>query len=234
MKTALLVCDHVLSQFQEEHGAYPEMFDKLFPDLDLVPYFVCDGNFPDVHDFDAFIISGSKYSVYDDIQWILDLKVFTVTIFNSNKKLLGVCFGHQMIAEALGGKVEKAANGFLIGLHIFELLQKEPWMNPYQSPYTMLMLCQDQVAQLPPGSRVLSKAEGCSVAMFSIEDRILGIQGHPEFTKEYNRTVFESRIEKIGQDKIDQAIESLELATDSSLLRKYLTGFLASPNPLPK
>jgi len=226
MKTALLVCDHVLPQFQKGHGAYPEMFANLFPELDLVSRFVCDGDFPDVEDFDAYIISGSRYSVYDDKPWIKELKHFTQDLYNSKKKVLGVCFGHQMIAEALGGKVLKGRNGFMIGVHEFEYLKKELWMEPFQANYNMLMLCQDQVRQLPSNAQVLSKSSDCPVAMFSVGDYFLGVQGHPEFTREYNRVVIESRTEQIGQKKINFAIQSFKKEPDTELLRDYLMGFL--------
>jgi len=226
MKTALLVCDHVLPQFHKEHGGYPEMFGNLFPNLDLVSCFVCDGDFPNIEEFNAYVISGSKYSVYDNIEWIQELKVFTRSAYDIGKTVLGVCFGHQMIAEALGGKVEKGSNGFMIGVHEFELLENEPWMGPYKSPYNMLMLCQDQITKLPPNSKVLSKSRDCPVAMFTLGDHFLGIQGHPEFTKEYNKAVFESRSEEIGMHKIEKAIHSFVKEPDTTLLQRYLIGFL--------
>ena len=90
----------------------------------------------------------------------------------------------------------------------------------------MLMLCQDQVTKLPSNSKILSKSRDCLIAMFALGDRFLGIQGHPEFTKEYNRAVFESRSEIISRHKIDKAIESFVNEPDTSLLQRYLTGFL--------
>lgn len=227
-KTALLVCDHVQPQFRIEHGAYPEMFKNLFPELQFESFFVCDDYFPHIDDFETFIISGSKLSVYDDIKWIQDLVDYTKLAFDKKKKILGVCFGHQLIAEALGGKVEKAKEGYLIGVHEFELIVKEQWMEPYQSPINILMLCQDQVTKLPPNSIILARSIDCPVSMFKMDDRILGIQGHPEFTKEYNKAVFESRIGKIGQDKVDQANASFVNEVDTRLMQRYLTKFLLS------
>ncbi len=88
------------------------------------------------------------------------------------------------------------------------------------------MLCQDQISTVPLGSRILSKADDCPIGMFAMGEHILCLQGHPEFTKEYNRAVFESRVEKIGQNKIDQAIASFVHDPDFKLMQQYLSNFL--------
>lgn len=226
MKVALLVCDHVAAQFVDKHGDYPHMFDQLLPELKLEPWFVCDGQFPVVADYDAFVCTGSKASVYDDIPWIHQLKAFTKEVYDSGKKFVGVCFGHQMMGEALGGKVERAAVGYLIGVHKFNLLEKPVWMGEAPDSYHILMLCQDQVVKLPPNSAVLASSPECPVGMFTVGETFLGIQGHPEFTPDYNRDVFESRVERIGKDKVERAVESLKTAPDREELRRWILGFL--------
>jgi len=227
MKVALLVCDHVAAQFVEKHGDYPSMFDQLLPELKLEPWFVCDSQFPLIGDYDAFVCTGSKLSVYDDERWILQLKAFVKDIYASGKKFVGVCFGHQMIGEALGGKVEKAALGYLIGTHTFTISQTTPWMRPSSHSYRILMLCQDQVVKLPPGARVLAASADCPVGMYTVSDTFLGIQGHPEFMAGYNRNVFESRVERIGKEKVEAAVKSLNQGPDRELLRGWILGFLA-------
>lgn len=225
MKAALLVCDHVAEAFAGEHGNYPYMFRQFLPDLRLDTWFVCDGVFPSVSDYDAFVCTGSKFSVYDDLPWVRLLKSFTAEVFQAKKKFVGVCFGHQLIAEGLGGKVEKAASGYQIGLHQFTVLESAGWMKPEADSYKLLMLCQDQVIKLPPDSQVVATSPDCPVGMFTTGDHFLGIQGHPEFTKAYNKAVFESRRSKMGEEKLAEAIESLAGEPDRELLSGWITRF---------
>ncbi len=228
MKVALLVCDHVTEKLEAKHGDYPAMFATFLPDLKMESFFVCDGHFPSTYNYDAFICTGSKRSVYEETSWILELIEFTQKVAQTSKKFFGSCFGHQMIAQALGGKVERSEHGYLIGVHSFEMDTSFPWYGPISNSYNILMLCQDQVVKLPPESKVWSKAANCPIGMISVRDQFLGIQGHPEFTKEYNRDVYQSRPEKISAEKREAANESLDEHLDTQLFREIVMGFLSS------
>src|SRR5215217_7450772 len=112
MKVGLLECDHVREELLHIAGDYRQMFPALFsqvaPDWEFRFYGVCNGHFPEsAGECDLYICTGSKFSVYDEEDWILRLKDFVKEIYESGKKYAGICFGHQMLAEALGGKVEK-------------------------------------------------------------------------------------------------------------------------------
>lgn len=120
MRIGLLVCDYI----QEDFSGYPELFENLLPEHELVSYYVCDGVFPkSAHEHEAWIVTGSKHSVYDDIEWINKLKTFVRDIAKADKFCIGVCFGHQMLGEAMGGKVLKSPLGWCVGVHQFEILR---------------------------------------------------------------------------------------------------------------
>jgi len=228
MKIALLCCDHVPEDLQPVHGTYPQMFERFFQ-LPMDAWYVCDDNFPALKDYDAFICTGSRFSVYDDIPWIKQLQEFTRLVYHAEKKYIGVCYGHQMIAQALGGEVKRSEHGYLIGIHTFEVIQISDWMEPVVTFYNSLMLCQDQVMQLPEDGQILAASPQCRVGMYSVGKHFLGIQGHPEFTNAYNRDLFERRLNIGDNEKKSVALKSFEeKKTDSLLLAGYLRNFLHS------
>lgn len=231
MKIGLLECDHIREELRHIAGDYRQMFPALFlqvaPNWKFTFYDVCNGHFPEfVDECDVYICSGSKNSVYDDEQWINDLKDFVRTIYNSDKIFVGVCFGHQMLGEALGGKVQKSEAGWCIGVHSFELIKTEEWMYPAQSTFNLLMMCQDQVLQLPPDSTLLARTADCPNGMFRVGNKMLGIQAHPEFSKEYDQALMELRIERIGEEKVRSGIKSLELPTHELIIAEWIRKFV--------
>jgi GMP synthase-like glutamine amidotransferase len=230
MKVGLLECDHVREELLPVAGDYRQMFPALFtkvaPDWEFVFYDVCNGIFPEsAEECDLYICTGSKFSVYDQEEWIFRLKDFVNEIYLAGKKYAGICFGHQMLAEALGGKVEKGKPGWCVGVHQFELTKTAEWMKPGQSSFNLLMMCQDQVVRMPANSVVLAETADCPVGMFQVGENMLGIQAHPEFPKAYNRALMELRVERIGQEKVDAGIASLVISTDELLIAVWIKNF---------
>lgn len=227
MKIGLLECDHVAEPLRQIAGDYRDMFRVIFPGIELEIYDVCNGQFPaSAAACEAYVCTGSRFSVYDPGAWIAELKSLVQGIYRGGQKFVGVCFGHQMLGEALGGKVEKAASGWNVGVHRFDILRQEAWMDPFQTPLQLLMSCQDQVIQLPENSTVLAAATNCPVGMFRVGEHMLGIQAHPEFPKEYARRLMEFRRDKIGPVKVAAALESLNQPVHSEVLAHWMTRFL--------
>ena len=153
MKVGLLGCDHVLEKYAHIAGDYPQMFADLFsrhaPQLQLVNFDVRNGEFPaSVDACEAFVCTGSRYSAYDEDDWIQELKNFLRQLRDAEKPFVGICFGHQMMAEALGGKVEKSAHGWGIGVHSLNVIKQERWMQPEQSRCGIQYSHRDQVVRL--------------------------------------------------------------------------------------
>jgi len=230
MKVGLLECDHVRDELRHIAGDYRDMFPALFSDIapewEFEFYDVCNSDFPEsVEECDVYICTGSKSSVYDHEPWINHLKRFVVEIYKSSKVYIGVCFGHQMLGEALGGRVEKAAVGWSVGVHRFEVLYRENWMQPFTNAFNLLMMCQDQVVDLPPSGTLLAQTADCPIGMFRVGSRMLGIQAHPEFPKAYNQALMELRLDRIGANKVELGIASLELPTQEIMFAHWIKNF---------
>ena len=189
---------------------------------------VLDQEFPDsVHACDGWLITGSKFAAYGPEPWIPALKVFIQGIVAADLPLVGICFGHQIIAEALGGRVEKSEKGWGLGFDTYRLDRELAASQPEQ--ITLNIFHQDQVIDLPAGARVYASSDFCENAGMFIGDRIMTIQGHPEIKVDYNRHLLAARRDTVGPPKrVDQAMEELEQGeqtTDSECFGQWMGQF---------
>ena len=231
MNVGLLQCDHVAERFAHIAGDYPAMFGALFeqyaPDITLMNFAVCDDEWPEnTGDCAAYLCTGSRFSVYDDVPWIHRLKDFVRELQAANKPFVGICFGHQMLAEALGGRVAKAESGWGVGVHALEVSQTENWMQPPQTVCRLQYMHQDQVLELPTGSVVLGGSAHCPVGMFRVGQTMLGIQAHPEFPVAYSAALLHDRRTRIGDACTQTALESLQQSTDDGVVTQWLAAFV--------
>ncbi|MEK7832000.1 MAG: gamma-glutamyl-gamma-aminobutyrate hydrolase family protein [Acidobacteriota bacterium] len=232
MRVGLLECDHVGESLRHIAGDYRQMFTDLFarhaPQLQLEYFDVRNGEFPASTDAcEAFVCTGSRFSAYAPDDWIQELKNFLRQLRDADKPFVGICFGHQMMAEALGGKVEKASQGWGIGVHslnIVKTAKAESWMQPEQSSCGVQYTHADQVVRLPENSVVLGESEHCPVAMFRVGEKMLGIQGHPEFPAAYAEALVRGRTELIGAEKVNAA--KFNAPTDEAVITNWMAKFL--------
>jgi GMP synthase-like glutamine amidotransferase len=229
MRLGLLQCDHTLESVRHIAGDYDAMFANWLP-AEWKVYDLTTGEAPrDLNECDAYITTGSKASVYDDEPWIHQFAALTQRIHAAGVPFLGVCFGHQMMGHALGGRVAKSPNGWGIGVHTFTISKHEAWMQPATASINVLMSCQDQVLDLPPGAEVLGGNAHCPVGIFRM-GRMLGIQGHPEFTPAYAEALLHLRRERIGTERVDKALVTLHTPLHPELLATWTTNFCNEPH----
>lgn len=233
MKIGLLLCDHVSEEFHHIITDYPVAFESFLmrhiPDLSLTVYDVCHGGLPGQIDAcDAYVISGSRYGVYDDLPWIESLAEFVRRLAQAERKVIGICFGHQMIAHALGGRVEKSERGWGVGVKTVKVNRPQSWMQPQQTAYNLLHSHQDQVIEPPPGAEVLGGSDHFPISMYIVGQYLLGIQAHPEFSKPYAEALLDVRTDRIGAATADAAMASLELPTDEDVVGEWVRAFLVT------
>lgn len=231
MKVALLGCDDVPERFRPIAGTYRAMFERLLkphiPELQLTWLDLYRGEIPPAPDgFDAYICTGSRCSVYEDRDWIGTLKNFVRRLHDERKPFVGICFGHQMLAEALGGKVERAEQGWGVGVLDMAIVAAEPWMQPPLQRAKLQYMHADQVTQLPEGGVVLAEAAHCRVAMFRVGETMLGIEAHPEFPPAYEKALLETRSDAIGADRVAAALASLSEPTNSDAVGQWIAAFM--------
>lgn len=230
MKIGLLKCDTVKDELLHIAGDCSDFFATLFtrcaPDLSLRVYDIQHGIYPDsLDECDGYMTTGSASSVYDDEPWIHSFRDYVRELYESNTKLVGICFGHQMIADALGGKCEKASSGWSVGIKTVRIISRKTWMKPELDSYNLIVSHLDQVSCLPTGGEVLGTNEQCPNAMFAVGDHFLGIQGHPEFPTPYADALMLSRLERIGQPVVDEARESLSKEVHADILTAWIENF---------
>lgn len=214
MKLGILKTDTVRPEWVPEFGEYPDMFVALLgrvdPNMEFVSYDVEGGEYPvDIDEVDAYLITGSKSSVYDDKPWIPPLIKLVQEIAGRGKKIVGICFGHQLVAQALGGKTEKSDKGWGVGLHTHTFTQTPHWHDGGSEDLKILVSHQDQVVKNAEGATVLAGSDFCENAVCQIGDQILTFQGHPEFIPEYSREIMEFRRKMFGEEIYHSGVASI-------------------------
>jgi len=232
MRIAILETGTPPGDLAERFCDYPAMFSALLAGQDRAfeTYDVTRGDFPASEDFDALIVTGSSAGAYDPLPWISPLKDFLRA--SRGKPMVGVCFGHQIMAEAFGGHVEKSHKGFAVGLHHYQVLEREPWMDA-AAEFAIPASHQDQVVEKPPGARVVAASDFTPFAALAYADQpAISFQGHPEFDPAFAAALIEGRRGSRLTDAVANAgVASLEAPNDRQAVGRWIARFLERNAP---
>jgi len=222
MKIGILQTGHVAEDLIPENGDYPEIFARFLGGQGLTfdNYAVVDNVFPTGADAaEGWLITGSKFGAYEDLPWIAPLEALIRDIHAAGLPMIGVCFGHQIIAQALGGRVEKFAGGWSVGAQDYDINGAQVTLNAWH---------QDQVVERPKGAQVVSSTAFCENAALLYGDRIFTIQPHPEIDRTYLSGLLDHRApgvvpeptRRAALDALDTPTHSAELADMFALFFK--------------
>ncbi|MEM7173513.1 MAG: hypothetical protein AAF530_25345 [Pseudomonadota bacterium] len=230
MQLGILMAGRFMEELAQDHGQtdvqIASYLEQAGTGFSFKSYATCDGELPQsLDECDGYIISGSAHGAYDDLDWFPSLFSFIRQAAKRGPKLFGICFGHQAIAMALGGRVEKAAVGWGMGVHTYEILQPAPWMTPATSGLSLLVSHQDQVLEAPPGAVIHASSAFCPIASLSLGSNIFTLQPHPEHRPELTRALATRRRERLGEARADKAIASLGQPTDEQAVAGWIKNF---------
>ena len=218
----------------KKYGDYDVLFRKLLKlsdkDIDIVNFDCVKGELPydrDYKKYDGFIISGSRYSCYEDIEWIHNLKSKIVEMDKLNIRMVGICFGHQLIMYALGGEVKPNKNGWEVSVSDIFTTDRgyDILCQNNKRRYSINQMHKDIVSKLPENFEELfynsnSRNQGC------IKNNILTFQGHPEYNPFVINEFLENRRDIIGTEIVENGLQNINKKTDTDFFSRIIYKFL--------
>jgi GMP synthase-like glutamine amidotransferase len=232
VKVCILDNDHLDPAVSETYVSYGVMTEKMFAAAGVPWRFdrfdTMLGRYPDSFDgYDAVLLTGSKADAFSDEPWVRELRRRVTELLQKRRKLLGICFGHQLIAHCLGAQVGRAPNGWGMGRMAYEWIGPTP-LKPGSADATLNLLAshQDQVLTLPVGATLQARSDFCPIAAYSIDDNVFCVQPHPEFIEAYSAYLLDKRRDKVGEERYAAARAQLSLPHDGLEVARFMQAFV--------
>ena len=239
MHLAILRTGETNARISAHFPDYPDLFvallnqhsDKQTPEFSFTSFAVFESMLPEnVTDFDGYILTGSAAGVYEKHSWLDPLFNFIRACDSAKIPVCGICFGHQAVAQALGGEVVKWPHGWGVGVRQMQVTTPIKWC-PERTEFDLIYFHQDQVTKLPDGAIHHASSEFCEVGAFSKGQHIFCLQGHPEFTPDYSKALLHAIKDKVGEEQTNQALASLSNPNDGAVFAKAIARFFKQAQP---
>lgn len=214
-----------------QFGGYPAMFERLLKPFSPKFSFSASPVFrgapmPSLSEFDGLLITGSPAGVYDGDQWIADAEDLVRRTAKAGKPQAGICFGHQLMAQAFGGEVRKSENGWGVGVHDYALTGEASWMTPPSRRIACAVSHQDQVLTPPAGARVLGGSDFCPNGVIEYaQGPAISFQPHPEFAHDYGAALLSLRADRTPKDRVETGLSSYKGKSDRELVGRWIANF---------
>jgi len=211
-------------------GSFPQMFERMIRTADasveLETVSIVSGEtLPDPRTLQAILLTGSPAGVYDDLDWIAPLEDFVRAAYAASTPMAGICFGHQLMAQALGGVVRKSDKGWGIGRHVYDIAPGNGVIDGER--IAIAASHQDQVIEPPSGARtILSSAFAEHAGLLYGNGSALSVQPHPEFEIGFAHLCCDIRKGNAPDELVAQAKASLAEPVDNARLGSAITRFL--------
>lgn len=227
MRIGILQCGQSPAQLKQSLGDYPDMFMRLLDrrGFDFITWHVEVMAFPDdIHDADGWLLTGSRHGAYEDHAFIPPLEDFIRRAHDAGVPMVGICFGHQIIAQALGGTVVKNPGGWAVGAQDYDFGGRPVTLNAWH---------QDQVVALPPGAQVAGRNAFCENAALIYGDRAFTVQAHPEFRDDFIQGLMDTRAKGVvPDDLLAGASARMGQADGAAVLADRIEAFFKQPRAL--
>ncbi len=239
MRIGILETGRPAPSLGAEYGSYPDMVATLLAagdgQLEFARFAVLEDELPaSVEDCDGYVVTGSRFAVMEESPWMLRLESFLRQAMAAERPIFGICFGHQILAKAMGGVVKKAGQGWQLGLKRYHLAKHPAWMDPAPDSIVLNAFHQDQVQEIPEGAEIIATALACPVAGLAYGDKAFSLQAHPEFSVEFERALLKANSGKtvppdLGQEALSGLTPGTE--TDAPLVARWVRRFFLGQAP---